>query len=82
MRVSESSTSSDTTFWRKGSKKRRSLLARRWNEEGRIPTTPGNSCEKNPSASRRNERSLSMLRSCWKSASAMTSESESLLRDS
>jgi len=53
-------------------------------ERGRVqsPTTPGNRCETNLSASRKNERSLSMPRNCSKRASAMTSESESLFMDS
>src|SRR3712207_3359057 len=62
--------------------KRLIFLIRRCNEEGCNPTTPGNRCEKNLSASRKKERSLSTPRSCWKSAKVMTSESESRLRDS
>jgi hypothetical protein len=38
--------------------------------------------EKKRAASLRKDRSLSTLRSCWKSARVMTSESESFLRDS
>ena len=65
-----------------GSKKRLSRLTVGWNEEGWSLTTAGNRCEKNLSASPRNERSLSMPRNCPKRASAMTSESESLFIDS
>ena len=82
IKVSGSPTNSESTTRRKGSKKRLSRLTLRWNEEGCSPTTPGNRCEKNLSASRRNERSLSMPRNCPKRASAMTSESESLFMDS
>src|SRR5215208_5808789 len=81
-KVSGSPTISERTSRRRGSRKRRNLLTRRWNEEGYSPATPGNRCEKNLWVSRKNERSLSTPRSCWKSASAMTSESESRLRDS
>src|SRR5215207_764872 len=81
-RVSGSPTSSRTICRRRGSRKRLSFLTRRLKEEGYIPATPGNRWEKNLCASRKNERSLSTPRSCCRSASEMTSESESLLRDS
>jgi hypothetical protein len=42
----------------------------------RIPATPGKRWEKKRWASRRKERSLSTPLSCWKRASARTSESE------
>src|SRR5215203_184607 len=62
---------------------RLSFLTLRCNEEGCSPTTtPGNRWEKNLWASRKNERSLSTPRSCWKRARAMTSESERRFMDS
>lgn len=75
MRVSGSPTNSPTTARRKGSRKRRSLRKRRLSEDGHSPTTPGNRCAKNRSASRRKDCSLSTPRNCWKRASE-TSESE------
>src|SRR5919107_753925 len=76
-RVSGSPTNSGTTARLRSSRKRLSLRSLRWKEEGARPTTPGNRCEKNLSVSRKKERWLSTPRSCWKSASARTSESES-----
>jgi hypothetical protein len=66
---------------RKGSRKRLSLSILRCSEEGVGPPTPGKRCAKKRSASRRNDRSLSTPRRCYKSANVRTSESESFLSD-
>ena len=74
--VSGSPTSSSAaTSRRRGSRKRRSFFTRRLKEEGWSPTTPGNRCEKNRRASRKNERSLSTPRSCWNKARVTISPS-------
>jgi hypothetical protein len=76
--VSESPTSSSNNARLKGSSKRRNLRTRRW-KEWWSPATPGNRCENKRPASHTNERPDSTSRNCWKSASVMTSESESRL---
>src|SRR5215216_5206312 len=80
--VSGSPTSSARKKRLSGSKKWRNFLILRCKEEGQIPATPGNRCEKNLETSRKKERSDSTPRSCCKRARVMTSESESCLSDS
>ncbi|PLS84839.1 MAG: hypothetical protein CYG60_15800 [Actinobacteria bacterium] len=82
MSVSGSPTNSGRTERLRDSTKRPSFLTRRCNEEGCIPTTPGKRWAKKRWMSRRKDLSLSMPRSCCKSARVRTSESESFLSDS
>src|SRR5215207_177734 len=74
IRVSGAPASSAKTKRLSSSKKRRNFLILRCMEEGQSPTTPGNRCEKNLSASRKKERSLSTPLSCCKRARVITSE--------